>query len=239
MKMRCEKISVWGGSFLSLFFFISATWAANDVTATEATTSTSPRRVLIGNPFDGESWSILGDISAPIKTSEDSGPATAYLRDEAKDLINLSDAFFQAGKPVEALAYAENALEIDPDNDFILFKVAQLKTVNRAFQSAAIYWQQLVDREPDNISHLSSLASTLIRSRQHKDAAKPLEKILAQEPNHLFAKYHSAIIEVEQGNLTEARTLLQGRSSKEVGQLAKWLSQDADIITRANTKKEL
>jgi len=118
----------------------------------------------------------------------------ACLKEQPNDdavLYALSQISTKEGMQSEALSYLLSAKDADPENFHYVLEVAQAQFEKADFESAALNYQILVEKEPRNAELIYSYAQALVFSRNYKEAVVALGKVqdlMGQIPEITFMK---------------------------------------------------
>jgi tetratricopeptide (TPR) repeat protein len=108
----------------------------------------------------------------------------------------------------EANGY-ESVLEREPDNDFALSKLLEVKLQQRDFQGAIAPLERLIKLHPEETQYQIFLARTKLELKEIPAAETIYRQILQQQPANLEALTGIVSLEIEQKRSPEAIALLE------------------------------
>ena len=88
----------------------------------------------------------------------------------------------ELGRPDEALAHYQRALEIDPEDAQAVELLARLQFVRERYLESFALFQTLVERDPDNADLHANLGATLYHLGRVEDAIRSFEHALSLDP---------------------------------------------------------
>jgi len=109
--------------------------------------------------------------------------AVAIREDDADTWFNLGLALKQDNRFSEARRAYERALGLQPDED-ILFNLANCCRESGNPESAAVYYQQLLDLEPGHVSGLNNFAYLCHLQGEYSRAQELYHRLLNLRPDH-------------------------------------------------------
>jgi tetratricopeptide (TPR) repeat protein len=139
------------------------------------------------------------------------------LQPKRKELYALkAKADAGHGAITEAMASARKALEIDPKYGEAYAIVAEGLENNNGFQAEAIdLYQSALKINPKLLMVYAPLGQLLVDAKDVKKAEEIFRQGMAIDPKHMSGRFQLGRLLVEQGRLTEARQLWEGRTSDE------------------------
>jgi tetratricopeptide (TPR) repeat protein len=117
--------------------------------------------------------------AATIPAAMTAGPITSA--DAPRQMPTLDDMRRMADKQVEPLLEKLNA---DSDNPDLLNQVATVYRMTHQFDTAATYYQKVLQVNPKNVGARTDLASCLFYQGDADGAIAQLEKSLTYDPKH-------------------------------------------------------
>lgn len=113
----------------------------------------------------------------------------------ARKLYDESIAAVKAGDIEGAIANLEDAHELDPENEEVMFRLAYLLDLRGSDDRALEIYEILADRQPVREGVLVNLAILYEDQGRYSDAEVCMDRLLSVNPNHPRAKMYQKDIE--------------------------------------------
>jgi tetratricopeptide (TPR) repeat protein len=196
-------------------------------------------RALEVFPNDGVFWfwngtAYLGKRNYPkaVEGLEEAQKLTATNKELSKVIVaQLGDAYHGVGEHQKSDEAYENALKIDPNNDYVLNNYSYFLSLRKQkLDVAQKMAARVVERNPTNTTYLDTFAWVLYVSKDYKQAKVYLEKAVNS------GKRVSATITEHYGDVLyqlgeKDAALIQWQKAKEMG------NQSVDLEKKISTKK--
>jgi tetratricopeptide (TPR) repeat protein len=137
-------------------------------------------------------------------------PGLAIDPKNAQLLTVRAAARQQLGDKVGALADAESAIHLAPDDDYAVALLASLYEQGSRAPEAVQLVQNAVQRQPANVDLRMILADLLSRQQQPQAAEDQLRQVIALQPKVLTHRYRLAKFYIVQKNINAAESTLRG-----------------------------
>jgi len=176
---------------------------------------------------------VLSCGQTPQKTgrrASDSG--TAGPEQLVQQRVEQAEHYISRGNYTAALSEIHDALTIAPDHPLLLQLAAHIYGARGAYILAEDCWSRLREKDPDNELYQTGLAGMHIRQGSMRPALPLLNAVLRRNPASLPARYNLALFRMTEGKTNEAYKALCARTSSETGQLASWIAEEREVITR-------
>ncbi len=168
------------------------------------------------------------DVQCAIKKFNE---AIAYMPEDAASMFELSEQYAKAEHYNEGLEMIEKAVSIDPDNKWYKLRLARYYELLSMKDEMVATYEQLIEKEPQNIELLGELIEALEESLEYDRALKYLDKV-------------EKVIGPNQ-TLTDERLKIykqQGKTKKIVAELEKVVNEQPEnskyLLTLANLYME-
>ncbi len=132
---------------------------------------------------------------ATTQTSEPDGPvAVNEAAAEVEQLVALGDRAWRQGAPDTALLQYMEALESDPENLPVLFRIAEVHAREERPGQALAFYEKMLDLEPEQVDALEGAGLALIEMRRPAEARVRLQQAAAQDARRWRARNGLGII---------------------------------------------
>lgn len=184
----------------------------------EALANATKAKQLTKNDF--RPYAIAGFVWLAQRKTENASREFASairLQPKRKELYALkAKADAGHGALTEAMASARKALEIDPKYGEAYAIVAEGLENTKGFEAEAIgLYQSALKINPKLVMVYAPLGQLLVDAKEVKKAEEIFRQGMAIDPKHMSGRFQLGRVLVEQGRLTEARQLWEGRTSDE------------------------
>src|SRR5262245_48458463 len=104
-----------------------------------------------------------------------------------------------------AMEYIDKALEVAPEDAYLLLQKANILLCRERLDEAQTYYDQILSREPDHADALFGVAKMQEMSGRLDEAFSLYERILSQTAEHVPAKFSLGLILLKRGDVEEAK----------------------------------
>jgi tetratricopeptide (TPR) repeat protein len=146
-----------------------------------------------------------GDLEAAVRAFDralESGLGGARL------WVDIGRLRYRAGQHHLAVEAAAKAIAIDPDEPRALEFQAQLTRDSTGVVAALPWFEQALEKAPDDLGLLGEYAATLGEAGRHKDMLRVARRMVEIDPRHPRAYYLQAVLAARAGLDDLARRLL-------------------------------
>ncbi len=183
---------------------------------TDRLTRESPVQRIPGGPPERRAAAILRDLACrPVGTPEERGEFLRSLREsgvvDGDETVQFWDG--KVLRSVQAIStQIDRALrptDLPADLEALLIEAADFTRMGE-FAASEARLNAILERVPDHPIALGNLA--VLRARQGRDTEcrELYRRVVAAHPEYLFARCNLAVLLVEDGDLAEAKELLDG-----------------------------
>ncbi len=158
-------------------------------------------------PHLADAHYLLGAIAA-IENQEElmrSHFAASLAHDPQQEQIyrEFSFAEFQLGRPLEAIAIAQQGLTYFPENLPLLQYLGNFYLYSKHYEEASQTYRKALQQEPNSVDLLYNLAICCTILLRYAEGQEALQKILAIDPNHVMAHFERGILLLQQGDYAQ------------------------------------
>lgn len=162
---------------------------------------------------------ILNDINAQLSVIDQEKVPSSQIK-LMSGYVNYLSKNYQSAKR-DFLNYKIN----NPDDAVIYKMLAEVETKLESYEQAIFYYQEYLQRDPDNELALAKMLSLAKAKWPQNEYARALQQASEQFPhNQSFRNHHIALL-IAQGDRAKARTLLQTAEQTNIYQLDLQLAQ--------------
>jgi Flp pilus assembly protein TadD len=137
---------------------------------------------------------LTGCATAQAPEPADDREAVSNPKEEVDQLVALGDRAWRQGAPDTALLQYMQALEGDPENLSVLFRVAEVHAREERPAQALPFYEQMLIVEPNQVDALEGAGLALIEMRRPAEARERLQQVIAQDPRRWRARNGLGII---------------------------------------------
>lgn len=166
----------------------------------------------------GDGWRALGlverldgDLAASGRAYD---KALVQIPNDASLWVEIGRLRYAGGEHVLAIAAADHALSLDPNEVRALEFRGQLVRDRYGLRAAVPWFERAISRSPKDISVLLEYAATLGDLGRASEAVTVTRRVLELSPKNPRAYYLQAVIAARAGNYSLARTLLSRTGGK-------------------------
>jgi protein O-GlcNAc transferase len=190
------------------------------------------------SPKDFRPYAIAGFVRLAQRKSEDASRefnSAIRCQPKRKELYALkAKADASHGAINEANASARKALEIDPQYGEAYAMIGEGLENDDRFQAEAISaYQSALRINPNLFMVYDALGQLFVDTKDAKKAEEIYRQGMAIDPKHMSGRFRLGRLLLEQGRLTEARQLWEGRTSDEDRIMPSFIK----VLTRAENLK--
>ena len=134
---------------------------------------------------------LLYELALMYSSIPDHANSVRYMEEAAakglkQDLVfkeNLAISYMELKNLEKGIAIYNEILEMKPNNQDILFQIAQAYYKNKDYNKAIDYWQKIIDAYPDNNRALYMMGMAYQRAGKVKKGIELCEKAIASDPS--------------------------------------------------------
>jgi Tfp pilus assembly protein PilF len=104
-----------------------------------------------------------------------------------------------------ALEYFQKAREADPEDPWVLFRIAEIHRYQKSFDLAEAEYRSAIEKMPSLSEARLQLGLLLLESARHQEAESVLRDLLELEPDNAEGRHRLAIASEKLGRADEAR----------------------------------
>lgn len=129
------------------------------------------------------------------------------IEELAEEYIKLADGYVELKRYDDAILYYKQALKSKTHYYGALFKIARTSALNRDWVRAKKSYEELLERDPENLSLQSSLAYVSAMSGDLENALKSYEMLSEKYPDEqgILENYVAVLLVAEQKDLASEK----------------------------------
>jgi len=146
------------------------------------------------------------------------------VRGRNADHLKKADKHIRKGEWNKARLEIEAALNVDPDNVYLLRRAAALSAAAGKYAAADEYFRRCLEKDSKNAPFMVGWAAVLIRMFRFDEAEKLVERALEIDPEYLPGHFNQTCLRVLKGeDLSQLRKSWEKTRLEELQMVAGWL----------------